>query len=599
MLPDFILALGILLVIFPFLLVFSFSDRLKGILVMSVVSIGFAICVPVLTETLHIFGYASMCILYAVFDAIVFIFFLKRKGAISGIKIYIPFIVALAIVSYELVSVHYGYTGQVETSNGVSTVIDDSYAYPQFSDEWVEAAIVSHAIETHSLPMTNPLAHGSPMPNLLLPFDSLIAGSFVLFGLSPISDFAILAILFGLAASVSLYIAGRCWGIGRFACTLSMLAIPFLTNSANLPGVWFLVPYIAATAPFFLMLAFLGKKDYVWATAAAFLSLVIYPPFAVFIAPTLLIGVFFELRGQLLDKMKASLPFLWPFAAGLLIGAILLLIKSSPSVALSYIQNAIFHASLDPGIPSYAIWNVIPDFVFPFIIIGFISIIKRRAFSVAAGTIVGITYWIAYAYYSNVIIIEYPRIVMITSLILLLVASFGFDSFLLYFDRRLRLAYPPRAVSLIKALAASATLVIFGIGVFWYPFNQKWQTFFTLIRNEYGTILIMPSLPINRYLAPRELSVWQGIHGANFTAPPWKGLVIGAATGNYPLESKPSTITVKTMPYAEFISADCAGKDALARRYSISYAYSPPFECPGFVDIKESSEGLHLYRYDM
>jgi hypothetical protein len=108
----------------------------------------------------------------------------------------------------------------------------------------------------------------------------------------------------------------------------------------------------------------------------------------------------------------------------------------------------------------------------------------------------------------------------------------------------------------------------------------------------------MPNLPLNRYLAPDDLTIWQGIIGKNFTAPPWKGLVIGAATGNFPLESKSSTITMSIMPYAKFLSADCTEKAALAERYSISYAYLPAFKCPNFVELGESSERLHLYKYN-
>src|ERR1035437_6137367 len=267
---DFILVSGIILFILPFSLVFLFPNRLKGILVVSIFLLGFAIIVPVVTQVLHIFGYFSVCSSYVVLDVIVLFFFLKKQRHFSGIKLSVPFILALAIVSFELASLHYWHTGQVQTLDGTTVVVDDSYAYPIFSDEWVEAATASYSIHTQALPTMNPLAENAPMPNLLLPFDSLIAGLFVLLGLSPISSFAFLAIAFGVAVLMSVYVAARCFGAGKFASATVMLSIPYIANGANLPGLWFILPYIASAVPVFLMLACLGKKEYILAGVAAF-----------------------------------------------------------------------------------------------------------------------------------------------------------------------------------------------------------------------------------------------------------------------------------------------------------------------------------------
>ena len=586
---DFILVSGIILFIFPFSLVFLFPNRLKGVLVASIFLLGFAIIVPVLTQVLHIFGYFSVCSSYVVLDVIVLFLFLKKQRYLSNIKFSIPFIIALAIVSFELTSLHYWHTGQVQTLDGTTVVVDDSYAYPIFSDEWVEAATASYSIHTQALPIRNPLAENTPMPNLLLPFDSLLAGLFVLFGLSPISNFAILAIAFGVAISMSVYAAARCFGVGRFASVIAFLSIPFIVNGANLPGVWFLLPYIASAAPFFLMLACLGKKEYKLAGVAAFISLLLYPPFAIFILPATIASAFFTKKLGLMS---------WPFAVAAILGMVFLILEQDSSAAFSFIQKAIFHFNLDPGIPSYAMWNVIPIFIIPFIFIGFADLLYRKIFTIIAPVLIGIVYWILYAFYPNVVIIEYPRIVVITSLVLILVAAFGFDLLFRYLARYCSSKYLSSNVYAMKRMGAVIVIAIFAFAALRYPFGQEWQTFSIPVKAGNGTQFIIPNLPLNHYLAPDDLAIWQGISGKNFTAPPWKGLVIGAATHNYPLESKPSVITMSIMPYAKFMAADCPGKDALAGQYSISYAYSMAFKCSNFVELGQSSEGLHLYEYE-
>jgi hypothetical protein len=447
------------------------------------------------------------------------------------------------------------------------------------------------------LPTVNPLAVNEPTPNLLIPFDSMLAGLFVLLGLSPISDFAILAIIFGILVSASIYVAARCWGIGKFSSAMVFLLIPYITNGANLPGIWFLLPYIASAVPFFIMLACLGKREYMLASIAAFLSLILYPPFVVFIAPAFLIAVFLEYRNHHLERPKALAYFAWPLAVAIICGLVFLLVGSDWSVAFSYIGHALFHRGLDLGIPSYGIWNVIPMIAFPFIFIGCADIIKRRLFPFVALIVAGLSYWVLYAFYPDVIIIEYPRIVVITSLILLFVAGFGIDWSLSYFNQYMSFAHSPGTVLLVERVAVIIIGLIFIVASFWYPIGQEWKTFNIFEKNGNGTIMIEPSQPLNRYLAPDDLAIWHGISGRNFIAPPWKGLVIGVATGNFPLETKPSTITVDIMPYESFISADCTEKSVLARRYLISYAYSSLFDCPDFSDLKESSEGLHLYKY--
>ena len=93
--------------------------------------------------------------------------------------------------------------------------------------------------------------------------------------------------------------------------------------------------------------------------------------------------------------------------------------------------------------------------------------------------------------------------------------------------------------------------------------------------------------------------LFSGIKEKTFISPPWKGLAISAATGNYPLATKPSVIGVFTLNYNVFVvDSNCFKKKQLAIENKIDYVYSSKFECPNFKEVGESSEDLVLYKFD-
>ena len=71
--------------------------------------------------------------------------------------------------------------------------------------------------------------------------------------------------------------------------------------------------------------------------------------------------------------------------------------------------------------------------------------------------------------------------------------------------------------------------------------------------------------------------------------------VIGTATNNYPLDTKPATITNKLVRFSYFMEASCKDKIIIARDKNIGYVYSPKFDCEGFELKGKSREGLYLY----
>lgn len=77
----------------------------------------------------------------------------------------------------------------------------------------------------------------------------------------------------------------------------------------------------------------------------------------------------------------------------------------------------------------------------------------------------------------------------------------------------------------------------------------------------------------------------------------WKDLVIGAATNNYPLDSKAGIITNHLVDFFLFMDENCANKYSQAKLFNLSYVYSFPFKCDNFLELGHSREGLYLYKF--
>lgn len=234
------------------------------------------------------------------------------KASWPSLLILIP-IFAFAVVGWELFSIHYDYTGIVDTADSAPGFVkDDSYPYPLFSDEWVNAAMDRYSIESRGLPLVNPLVvvtpHGDDHPfygNLLVPSSSLMAELYLLSGLDPVSRFGALAAAFGLFICAALYILARKLGAGPPAASLAILCVPFLAESGNMPGVWFLLPYTLGTLAFILMLSGAVMRERVLMAVAALVSLALYPPMMVFVVPAL-VAAFLVMRRPPIAENKLT-----------------------------------------------------------------------------------------------------------------------------------------------------------------------------------------------------------------------------------------------------------------------------------------------------
>ena len=578
--------IGLLLATSPFLLLLISQNKIRTLARLVVWVASFNIALTIITQATGIFIYPVILTIHIIVACLVAAVLIKKRHSISISKPNIALIIAIFIIFFQLWTVHYNYSGEVQTIRGPQIVEKSSYGYPKFSDEWITAAIVERSLTEKSLPTTNPLMPSEPFFNLLLPFHSLLSGIFLLLNLSPVYQYSLASIATGILTCLALYILMRRLDIGSIPSILSILMVPFITNSANLPGIWFLLPYNVSLILFLILLISIREKDNLNIICSAALTTTLYPPMALFIVPALIACFFIENRPTKLVISISSILVL-------LAGATIFLAFSDiakDNIAIQAIKNGIFHKNLDGGIVSYSIWDIMPIISLPLIALGIYELVRKKVYIIIGPILVGAAYWIFYSVYMDVIFIEHPRAVMITSILFIVVTAKGINlMFEPILKSKMMIATKAPAIILTVALLSSAALTITN------PTSESWKNM-KLIPPQ-GSALT-PASPINRYITDDDLRLFSGISEKIFIAPPWKGLVIGTVSNNYPLHSKSSTITNMFLNYSSFDAPHCYIREHLAQQFSIDYVYSGQFTCDGFEEMGRSNEGLYLYRYN-
>lgn len=592
--------IGLILLLIPFLLIDKFKTGNKKLGFFYILSflIGFHLFVAIITQTFGIFNYWVILLVNIVVGGFVLYCVCFRGGGLNGfgkivnnlkkIKIDWMLVFVILVLGVMLYSVHYNYTGKVSTAVEGIEVENMRYNYPYYSDEWSAVSLIQYSIDSGKLPLINPLWPEYSFPNFELPFHSFLSEIMLLLGLNPLTQYTILSFFSGLLICLLVYFVLRVNRVKRFPSAIACLSIPFIINGANLPGIWDLIPIVLGVISLLLLVLFMSINNKKMILFTAFLSLIFYPPLAVLIGPSLLCYFMFAKI-----KVKRKIQYLGLFLGiGLFVTVVLSLFvfftKGSFGEFASYVFSKIFYPTFTTSvIPDYAIWKVIPILSLFFAGIGVFKIWRKRVWLIFP-VVIGLIYWVIY---SNVLwrfIIEYQRVVFSTSILIVLLSGFGIH----YFIEFLKTKEVINEFKIINWLIF-LVLAFFFIFAFFYTQNEDWMDLkaYSVVDNQAFT----PASPVNNYLHEDDLRLFEGVSEKKFLSIPWKGLVVGVATNNYPLETKPSTITNDIFSSSEFIKMDCDDKSRIIQKKKIDYVYLNEINCKGFELVGVSMEGFYLY----
>ncbi len=588
--------LGLILLLMPFLLIYKFEDKKVGFAYILSFMIFFHLVVAVATQALGIFNYSVIFGINAVVALIILAksnfkqFFGNLKG-IKLIKIDWILVFVIIVIFIQLYSVHYNYTGTVTSINEpYKEVTGMKYPYPYFSDEWSAVSFIKYSIRTGNLPLANPFWYDKFFPNLELPFHSFISEIILLLDLNPLTQYTILTIFTGMLICLLIYFILRINGISRIISGITSLSALYIVNGSNLPGIWNLIPIIMGIISMLLCFLFMSLNKRKMVLFSTFLALIFYPPLFIFYTASLILYFIFA---DISKKEKIKYTLLYFFIC--LLGALLISIFTYldmgfhlRSFVFSYLKGKVFYPSITKdAIPDFTIWKIIP---IPIILLSVFGIFKetKKNIWLVAPVFVGLLFWWIYSFVLWRFIIEDARVVVFTSILIVILSGFGLHylaEYLKKFD----------FIRKYRVIEISQIIIMIGFFVLAFSYTQRdnWQEL--KLRSVVDDKVISPAAPANMYLNEDDLKLFNGINGKNFLSPPWKGLVIGTATSNYPLITKESTLTNKITDFNSFMNSNCSRKYEIAKQKNINYVYSQEFECNGFEIKGISGEGLHLY----
>jgi len=589
--------LGIILLLFPFVLLVRFEDKRIGFCIILSFLLVFHLVVAIVTQAFHVFAYPvvlALSLLLCGFAAYKLTFRLPRfslKSLLRAEYVAVALLTLLAVAS--LYTVHYRYSGEIDIAVAPykAEVESMAYPYPYFSDEWFAVAFIQDSIETHSLPTRNPLVAGNPsFINLELPFHSLLAGLMLLLQLDPLIHYSILAIFTGLLTVLLAYVFLRQNQIDRYTAAIAAALLLYITNGGSIWGVWNLIPLTVGMLAMLLGFTFLSARRRGMTLLMAFVTLVFYPPLVVFYTVGFLFHTVAEKTRPFQERVKTVGYYLLSMlGAATLVSAAYFFSKGDAGDFIPYVLSKVFYDTPTPGgFSYYALYDVVPIPILLLAVVGIYPLLAKRLWLLLT-TAVGLLYWGLYHVALFRFVIELERVVIVTATLIVLIAGFGLG-FLVDFFKKTAAFQNTNVLSHIQLVILAAFLLF----VPFYTEREGWRNFKLVMIEDNVTHTY--SAPANKYLHPDDLRLFQDIEGKNFLSLPWKGTVIGVTTPNYPAAIKGGTISLSGQLSYDFMAAGCKTKMEIATSKKLQYVYFPEFDCPGFDFVATSSEGLYLYK---
>ena len=589
----FTLFLGLVLLAIPFLLVELFSDKKRGFIYVLFFVLLFQTVLAISTQSLGVFYYNVIFYATLLADvAVVVAYFavrIKNGQKFSfGFKNIDWIIIAVAAIAFlSLYQVNYNYTGKINIATDLTVsyhqVKNMVYPYPYFSDEWYAVSLVKGAISNHSLPVKN-ILDNSFFLNLELFFHSFIAEIMLLLGLNPLTQYTILTIFFNSLIILLIYLFLRISKIPKLTAGVCSLLALYITCGGNLPGLWQLIPFNFGIIFFLLSLCFMEIGD----SKTVFLSVasasIFYPPLVPFYFIGLIVFLFSKMpKKHLLRTVFFGILSLIIISTFFYISVL----KSS----LKYIVSRIFFITpVAPLIPQFYFYDIIPLLAILLAIFGVFNLYKSKKWVLLSELILGVVFWAFYSFTVFRFFAEYERVVIFSSIIVVIISGFG----LLRLEGYIRMKFETFGEKIIK-ITEVAILFIFLLSVPFYTQGENWAKLVEV--NPANGDIAYPKSPVNQYLTTDDLKIFKNINGKRFLSLPWKGTVIGVATGNYPVLIKQGTLVIGSNDMLiDFLRADCPGKNNIAKQFNLDYIYIYEFSCPNFEKIDQSDEGLTLYK---
>jgi len=589
--------LGIILLVLPFLAVNLFSDKKRGFIYVLFFSLLFQTALAITTQFFGVFYYnvVMCCTLFADIIILFAYFFNKIKNRQKFVFNFSKIdwvILAIIIISFlTLFQVHYNYTGKINlaTDQVVSyhEVEHMKYVYPYFSDEWYAVSLIEGSINFHSLPIKNLLTN-TPFLNLELFFHSFLAEIFVILNLNALTQYTLVSIFINTLIIVLIYIFLRVSKVSNSAAGISSLLALYIACGANLPGLWHLIPFTLGIVIFLISACFMEFNDVKMAIASMLLASFFYPPLIPFFAIAVL--------GFLVFKINLTRQNIFRIAIGLILLFIFCVLgfyalSASPLKELvNYIISRLFFTSFSaPYFPKINFYNVVPIWAILLAIFGIYFIYKDKKW-IFSEFIFSVIAWLLCSLTIHRFFIEYERIVVFTSIIVILISGFG----LKFIEEQIKKEFQEKGKGFLRITEISV-IFIFLLLIPYYTQSQNWEKF--VLINPGSNAMGYPRSPANNYLTDDDLRIFKDIKNKKFISLPWKGTAVGVATGNYPIVTKEGTVSVgKESWVSDFLNADCEGKTDMAKNWKLDYAYLYDFDCLNFEKIDEGQEGLVLYK---
>ena len=270
---------------------------------------------------------------------------------------------------------------------------------------------------------------GWPFVNLQLPFHSFISELVLLLNLDPLRNYTVLTIFSGLLICLLVYLFLVYSGVANISAAIAGLSVLYITNGANLPGIWNLIPLILGIIPMLLSFFFVTTDSIKMIILLSVLTLLFYPPLVVFYV--IIAAAFFFSKKEAFNQRKSwSILYylLSIIGVGIMLSAAYFSAKGSFSDFSNYILfKKLFYPSFTRGfIPNLSIFSILPIPVLLFAIFGIPAVLKRKTWLLVMVSL-GIIYWIVYSFVSTTVIIEYKRVVVFTSILIVILMGFGLD----------------------------------------------------------------------------------------------------------------------------------------------------------------------------